>query len=69
MVLPFFSPLRLDFWTAGPEETKNLAGQNVLRLIQIRLTTPSLEKTRQPVKTIRRKRESPIHLLHTATTK
>jgi hypothetical protein len=27
MVLPFFSPLRLDFWTAGPEETKNPAGQ------------------------------------------
>jgi len=69
MVLPFFSPLRLDFGTAGPEETKNLAGQNVLRLIQIRLTTPSLEKTRQPVKIIRRKRESPIHLLHTATPK
>ena len=44
MVLPFFSPLRLDFWTAGPEETKNPAGQNVLRLIQIRLATQSLEK-------------------------
>jgi hypothetical protein len=28
---------------AGPEETKNLAGK-VLRLIQIRLTTPSFEK-------------------------
>jgi len=28
---------------AGPEETKNLAGK-VLRLIQIRLATPSVEK-------------------------
>jgi hypothetical protein len=33
-----------------------------LRLIQIRLTTPSLEKIRQPVKPIRRKRESPIRV-------
>jgi len=23
----FFPPLRLGFWTAGPEETKNLAGK------------------------------------------
>ena len=44
MVLPFFSPLRLISAIAGPEETKNLAGQNVLRLIQIRLATSSLEK-------------------------
>jgi hypothetical protein len=36
---------------AGPEETKNQRGE-ILRLIQIRLATPSLEKTRQPVKTI-----------------
>jgi hypothetical protein len=27
-----------------PEGAKNLAGENVLRLIQIRLTTPSFEK-------------------------
>jgi hypothetical protein len=44
LFFPFFSPLRLDFWTAGPEETKNPAGKSVLRLIQIRLTTLSLEK-------------------------
>ena len=29
---------------AGPEETKNRAGRVVLRLIQIRLATPSLAK-------------------------
>jgi hypothetical protein len=29
---------------AGPEETKNPAGKEVLRLIQIRLATPSLAK-------------------------
>ena len=28
----------------GPEEAKNLAGENVLRLIQIRLTTSSFEE-------------------------
>jgi hypothetical protein len=44
MVLPFFSPLRLDFWTAGPEEAKEPGGAKGLRLIQIRLTTSSLEK-------------------------
>jgi hypothetical protein len=37
---------------------KNLAGKNVLRLIQIRLTTLSFEKIRSTVKTIRRKRRS-----------
>jgi hypothetical protein len=30
--------------TASPDETKNLAGENVLRLIQIRLATLSLQK-------------------------
>jgi hypothetical protein len=39
---------------AGPEWAKNLAGKNVLRLIQIRLTTRVWKKSRQPVKTIRR---------------
>jgi hypothetical protein len=29
---------------ASPDETKNLAGENVLRLIQIRLATLSLQK-------------------------
>jgi hypothetical protein len=29
---------------AGPEEAKNLAGKESLRLIQIRLATPSLQK-------------------------
>jgi hypothetical protein len=43
MTLPFHSPL-YDFGVAGPEETKNLAGK-ALRLIQIRLAIPSLEKT------------------------
>jgi len=43
MVLPSFSPLTLISVIAGPEGAKNLAG-NVLRLIQIRITTPSLGK-------------------------
>ena len=59
MGIPFFSPL-VDSAIAGPEEAKNLSGEKVLRLIQIRLTTPSLEKSRQLVKPIRRKLESPI---------
>ena len=57
----FLFPRRVDSAIAGPEEAKNPAGK-VLRLIQIRLTTPSLEKNSPPVKTIRRKRESPIRV-------
>src|SRR5436190_12449653 len=60
MVLPFFFPLCWIQLVAGPEGAKNLAGRGVLRLIQIRLATPSFEKPRWVVKTIRRKRESPI---------
>jgi hypothetical protein len=61
MVLPFFSPQclfcsRLRVWKGA----KNLAGKNVLRLIQIRLAMPSFEKSRRLVKAIRRKREPPI---------
>jgi hypothetical protein len=37
-------PAKLLFGIAGPEEAKNLAGENVLRLIQIRLTTSSFEE-------------------------
>ena len=44
MVRPVLFPRYVDFGIAGPEETKNLAGENVLRLIQIRLATPSFEK-------------------------
>jgi hypothetical protein len=44
MILPFFSPATLILRIAGPEGAKNLAGKNVLRLIQIRLTTSSVEK-------------------------
>src|SRR5256714_7657252 len=43
MVLPFLFLLWLILGTAGLEQAKNLAG-GVLRLIQIRLTTPSLPK-------------------------
>ena len=41
-VLPFF-PRRVTFLDYGSEGAKNLAG-DLLRLIQIRLATPSLEK-------------------------
>ena len=44
---------------AGLEEAKNLAGES-LRLIQIRLATPSLEKSRLLVKHNRPKREPPM---------
>ena len=60
-------PRYVDSAIAGPEEAKNLAGK-VLRLIQIRLATPSLEKSRQLVKTIRRKRRSPIPVPETPST-
>jgi hypothetical protein len=43
MVLPFVGPLGYVCASAGPEETKNQRGE-ILRLIQIRLTTPSLAK-------------------------
>jgi hypothetical protein len=57
----FFLPRHVESAITGPEETKNPAGQG-LRLIQIRIATPSLEKSCQPFKTIRRKRESPIRV-------
>src|SRR5947207_6395984 len=37
-----FFPRWLILLVAGPEETKNRAGMEVLRLIQIRVATPSL---------------------------
>jgi hypothetical protein len=44
MVLPFVYPALLILLVAGPEGAKNLSGGNVLRLIQIRLRTPSLQR-------------------------
>ena len=44
MVLPLFSPPGYICAIAGPEEAKNLGGGERLRLIQIRLAAPSLEK-------------------------
>ena len=44
MVLPFLFPLWLILGTASLEQARNLAAENVLRLIQIRLATPSLAK-------------------------
>jgi hypothetical protein len=38
---------------AGLEEGEEPSGENVLRLIQIRLVTPSLKKSRLRVKAIR----------------
>jgi len=50
---------------AGPEEAKNLGGEEILRLIQIRLATPGLKKSRRSVKPIRCKREPAIHVPET----
>jgi len=43
IVLPLYPRCLDSVGSAGPEETKNLAG-NVLRLIQIRLAKASLQK-------------------------
>jgi hypothetical protein len=53
MVLPFCSPGDLIPPLAGLEEGEEPSGENVLRLIQIRLVTPSLKKSRLRVKAIR----------------
>jgi hypothetical protein len=50
MVPLFFFPAELLFVVAGPEETKNPAGANILRLIRIRLATASLKKSHLLVK-------------------
>jgi hypothetical protein len=63
--LPFFFPARGDSVDCGSGRDEESSGENVLRLIQIRLTTSSLEKTRQFVKPIRRKPESPIRVPET----
>jgi hypothetical protein len=47
----FLFPAKLLFGIAGPEEEEEPSGGNVLRLIQIRLTTPSFERSRWLVKT------------------
>src|SRR5207247_10683913 len=52
-------PRRIDSAIAGLEEAKNLAGK-CLRLIQMRVATRRLEKSRQYVKSIRCKRASLI---------
>jgi hypothetical protein len=39
-----FSPAALDFWDCGSGRDEEPSGENVLRLIQIRLATSSLEK-------------------------
>ena len=56
MLVPFFPPPGLLFRFAGPEEAKEPSGGEVLRLIQIRLATPSLNKPHLFVKHNRRKR-------------
>jgi hypothetical protein len=44
MVLPFLFPALLILFVAGREKAKEPSGGNVLRLIQIRLATPSMQK-------------------------
>ena len=56
----FLFPRYVDSVNCGSGRGEEPSGANVLRLIQIRLATPSLGKLRQLVKTIRRKRESPM---------
>jgi hypothetical protein len=45
MILPFL-PRYMDFEVAGPEGDEEPSGEKVLRLIQIRLATPSLGRFR-----------------------
>ena len=63
MILPFL-PRYSNFGWRVRKGTKNLAGK-VLRLIQTRLATASLKKSRRRVKPIRRKRESQIQAQET----
>src|SRR5437667_12093699 len=42
----FLFPAELILWTCGSGRGEEPSGENVLRLIQIRLTTPSFEKIR-----------------------
>jgi hypothetical protein len=44
MVLPFFCPATLILWNCESERDEERSGGKVLRLIQIRLATSSLEK-------------------------
>jgi hypothetical protein len=62
MVLLFFFPAPLALVVAGPEETKNLAGKKVLRLIQIRLATASLDKITPPSQENSLQPESPLQV-------
>jgi hypothetical protein len=55
-------PAKLIVGTAGSGKGEEPSGEKFLRLIQIRLTTPSLEKSHLLVKHNRRKRESPIRI-------
>jgi hypothetical protein len=49
-MVPFFSPLGSISANAGPEGGEEPSGEEVLRLIQIRLATPSVEKSHLLVK-------------------
>jgi hypothetical protein len=58
LILPFFSPLSLILLFArGLEEAKNLAGQDALRLIQIRVAKAVVRKSRLLVKHNRHQHE------------
>src|SRR6266446_9011588 len=67
MVLPFFFPATLILRLAGPEETKNLAGKD-LRLIQIRLTAPSLDKIKPTSQDNSQRLKPPIPVPETQST-
>jgi hypothetical protein len=58
----FLSPPKLILLVAGLERRRTWRG-NVFRLIQDPRATPSFEKSRQRVKSIRCKCESPIRVL------
>jgi hypothetical protein len=55
-------PPGLLFWGCGSGTGEEPSGGEILRRFQIRLATYSFEKSRQLVKNIRRKRESPIRV-------
>jgi hypothetical protein len=56
----FLFPAWLDFWSRGSGRGEEPGGEEVLRLIQIRLATRILKKSGQLVKPIRRKPAPPI---------
>jgi hypothetical protein len=65
MVLPFFFPRYVDSAIRGSGRGEEPSGENVLRLIQIRFTAPSLGKITPASQDNSQQREPPIQVQQT----